>query len=131
MIGNVLVYGGGSLTTFGAEIDGNVLADGASFVLVEQTTVNGDIQLDDLAGSTSSVLNSTVDGNIQVFDNNVPLVIEDNQVGGDVQAFGNLGGVAVNGNDIDGNLKCQSNTPPPTGGNNQVNGNKENQCSGL
>ncbi|MCL4721817.1 MAG: hypothetical protein KJ041_07660, partial [Gammaproteobacteria bacterium] len=131
VLGNVRVYGGGSLTTFGADIDGNIQANGASFVLVEQTAVNGDIQLDDMAGSAGSVINSTVDGNIQVFDNDVPLVIRDNLVGGDVQAFGNQGGVAINDNDINGNLQCQGNTPPPTGGNNQVNGNKENQCSGL
>lgn len=131
VIGNVRVSDGGSLTAIGATIDGNIQADGADFVAVDQTQVNGDIQLEELAGSNSNVSNSTVGGSIQLTGNEVALLIEDNQVGSDIQAFSNEGSLEIRDNIVDGNLQCQSNDPAPTGGNNQVDGNKEDQCAGL
>lgn len=131
VIGNVLVSDGGSLTTNGAQIEGSIQADEADFVLIDQTSVTGDIQLEELEDGASAVTNSTVNGNIQLIGNNVSLLIDDNQVAGDIQAFDNEGDLEIRDNIVDGNLQCQGNNPAPTGGNNQVNGNKEDQCAGL
>ena len=55
----------------------------------------------------------------------------DSFVNGDVQMFQNTGGVRVARNRIDGNLQCKENRPAPTGGGNVVQGNKEDQCARL
>ena len=131
VIGNVHVYPGGALVATGASIDGSIQAEGAIDVNVDQTRVNGSIQLDNLVGEYSSITRSRVGGSIQLVSNRSELVVDDNDVNADVQAFGNSGGVDITNNVIDGNLQCKSNRPAPTGGFNQVAGNKEDQCASL
>jgi len=131
VIGNVHVYPGGTLTAFRASIDGSIQAEGAIDVLVDESRVNGNIQLDNLVGDQSTITRSVVGGSIQMVSNLSTLVVDDNDVNADVQAFGNAGGVDITNNVIDGNLQCKSNSPAPTGGFNQVQGNKEDQCANL
>lgn len=136
--GNVLVYFGGGLTTIGARIDGNIQAQNAVSVTVKDNTyVDGDIQLENLRGSSpSSITSSTVKGNIQLKSNSPSLSVVSNNVDGDVQVFSNGNGnesspLFISNNTIDGNLQCKDNNPAPTGGNNRVSGNKEDQCRRL
>jgi len=131
VIGNVHVYPGGLLVANGASIDGSIQAEGAVDVLVDQSTVNGSIQLDNLVGDLSSITRSVVGGSIQLVSNRSELVVDDNDVNADVQAFSNSGGVDITNNVIDGNLQCKTNQPAPTGGFNRVAGNKEDQCANL
>ena len=44
--GNVDLYSGGSLVAIGAEIDGNILADDADFVDLQNTQVDGKVVTD-------------------------------------------------------------------------------------
>jgi len=132
VIGNVHLYAGGSLVTRGAtRIDGSIQAENADFVDLAGTHVNGSIQLDDLVGDRSIILDSSIGGSIQLTGNRSRLEVLGNTVTADVQAFSNTGGVFIADNVIDGNLQCKSNDPPPAGGNNRVQGNKEDQCANL
>ena len=80
---------------------------------------------------SAQVIDTRLDGDIQMEDNRDPLLITDNTVGGNIQIEDNAGGVEISGNTVDGNLECENNQPAPTGGNNTVRGDKEDQCSGL
>jgi len=129
--GNVLLYSGGLLIARDARIDGNIQGERADFIDVENVTVIGNIQLDDLVGDLSQVRASSVDGSIQLNGNRGVLEIVDNVIDADVQAFSNTGGVLIADNVIGGNLQCKTNSPAPVGGNNLVYGNKEDQCADL
>jgi len=83
--GNVLVYSGGRLTTLGAQIEGNLQAKDAVSVAVEPNTfVDGDIQLENLSG-TSRINYSDVTGSIQVKYNRQAVTVDYNTVNGDIQ----------------------------------------------
>lgn len=129
--GNVLLYSGGSLVARNVNVIGNIQAERANFVDVDQSRVNGDVQLDELVGDLSRVQRTAVGGSIQLVANRSRLEVLDNEVGADVQTFSNTGGVVIADNSIDGNLQCKSNVPAPAGGNNVVQGNKEDQCADL
>lgn len=132
VIGNVLLYAGGSLVARnGVRIDGNIQAERSDFVDVTDSFVNGSIQLDDMVGDRSVIERTRVGGSIQLMGNRSRLEVLDNDVNADVQAFSNLGGVVIAGNDVDGNLQCKENVPAPAGGDNLVQGNKEDQCANL
>lgn len=129
--GNVHLYAGGSLLARNARIDGNIQAENAFEIDVSDSEIGGSIQLDDLVGDVTVIVNNRVDGSIQLKSNRSRLDVVDNVVGADIQAFGNTGGVDISGNAVDGNLQCKENAPAPTGGNNDVQGNKEDQCADL
>jgi hypothetical protein len=127
----VLVYSGGTLTSTGARIDGNIQAKNANTLTVKSSDVKSEIQAKYLRGAPTNIENNTVDGSIQLESNRRSIAVRANIVGGDVQAFSNTGGLVITRNRIDGNLQCKSNRPAPTGGWNQVSGNKEDQCRRL
>lgn len=131
VIGNVHLYAGGSLIARGARIGGNIQAENSDFIDVDESEIDGSIQLDDLVGDLSRVTRSEIGGSIQLKDNRSRLELDDNDVGADIQAFSNSGGVVITDNVVDGNLQCKTNSPAPAGGNNRVSGNKEDQCSNL
>jgi hypothetical protein len=131
VIGNVLLYAGGSLVARGAHIDGNIQAEGADFVDVANSRVEGNIQLDDLVGGASAIGLVRVGGSIQLNGNRAGITVLNNIVGSDVQAFSNTGGLDITDNTIDGNLQCKENVPAPTGSGNLVSGNSEDQCASL
>lgn len=121
----------GTLRVLGAKIDGSIQVAGGSSVTVRNSQVNGNIQLENLAGAGSLVLDNKVGGSVQMKQNRKYLDVRRNTVDADVQAFSNTGGVNIQRNVIGGNLQCKSNVPAPTGGYNQVSGNKEDQCRRL
>jgi hypothetical protein len=130
--GNVLLEDAGDLLADAATIIGNVQTDGAERVRLYVTTVNGDVQLTGVDGtSRSEVLDSVIGGTLNIENNSAEFLLEGNLVNSDLKANVNSGGVTIRDNDIGGNLQCQGNAPPPTGENNVVDGNKEDQCENL
>lgn len=116
--GNVLVYSGGRLTTNRARIDGNIQAkDAISVTVMNSTTVDGDIQLENLRSASSAVTDSTVLGNIQLKTNRQAVTVERNEVDGDIQ-FENLRTFAISDksfvkdNTVKGNIQLKSNYLP-------------------
>jgi hypothetical protein len=124
--GNVLVYSGGSLTTIGARIDGNIQAkDAVSVTVGNNTYVDGDIQLENLRGATSSsVTNSSVMGNIQLKSNRQSVTVEKNEVDGDIQLEGlrSTTEAPITHNKVKGNIQLKSNYLPLSVESNTVDG---------
>lgn len=128
--GNVLVGQRARLTVVGADISGNIQDDNSNAGAVEVRNSSTDnIQLD--SGTSLTVRNTLVDGDLQFEQNRGPLVAHGNDINGNLQVNQNSGGATITTNRIDGNLQCQSNSPAPTGGDNVVNGSAEGQCSDL
>lgn len=130
--GNVKVSGSGAvLITGGARIDGNVQADdgGARYVRVRGSTVLGDVQVK--SGGRVVVRQTTVDGDIQLDSNRGQMTVRANNVDGDIQVFANSALAEIRNNDVGGNLQCKGNSPSPVGNGNKVSGNKEDQCRSL
>lgn len=128
--GTILVERNAALFASRVVVIGNVQAEGARNVQVYgRSRVGGSVQIGQ--GGAARVLNSIVDGSIQLTSNTRALEVSNNTVGADVQAFSNTGGVEISDNAIDGNLQCKSNRPAPTGGGNTVQGAKEDQCRSL
>ena len=100
-------------------------------VIVDDNEVTGSVQLEDVAGGTSGVYRSAVNGSVQLKGNATGIEVLDSTIGADVQVFENTGGVLIENNVVDGNLQCKENDPEPIGGGNQVSGNKEDQCADL
>lgn len=85
-------------------VDGNIQVKRRAFALVEGSTIDGDLQVEERGASLEAR------GNFQVFKNS--------------------GGVELVSNWIRQNLQCKENCPAPFGGGN-VAGEKEDQCARL
>ena len=132
--GSVKLKAGASLLATSAIIKGSVQDEesGVERVRLSFTDVDGDVQLEEVAGArVSRIVDSAVGGSVQLEFNSAAFVVKDNDIGSDLQANNNTGGIEITGKDIDGNLQCQDNDPAPTGGGNTVGGSAENQCEGL
>lgn len=129
--GSVYVYSGGSLSANDVTVIGNVQAENAFEVAVQNSEINGSVQLDNLVGDVSRIAGNTIGGSVQLDSNRTNLEVADNIVNADIQAFSNTGGLTLSSNSIDGNLQCKSNDPGPVGGGNVVQGNAEDQCASL
>ncbi len=128
--GTIKVERAATLNASRVVVIGNVQAEGATSVALRNgSRIGGSVQL--VQGGGATIVNSIVDGSIQLESNRAALRVLNNDVNSDVQAFQNRGGVEIGDNRIDGNLQCKSNTPAPTGGGNIVQGNKEDQCRSL
>ncbi|MCD0452750.1 hypothetical protein LO762_26730 [Actinocorallia sp. API 0066] len=73
---------------------------------------------------------SYVDGSIQLVRGRQAVLVR-TTVNGDIQLFNNRARQQVSSNRVDGNLQCKANSPRPHGGANRVKGNKEDQCRRL
>lgn len=128
--GTITVQNGATLIASRVVVIGNVQGENARLVsVVRKSRVGGSVQVKQ--GRRAKVINSEIDGSIQLESNSGALRVSGNTVGADVQAFQNKGGVEIEDNDIDGNLQCKENKPAPVGGGNRVQGNKEDQCRRL
>jgi cytoskeletal protein CcmA (bactofilin family) len=130
--GDVKVQGSGAvLITGGARIDGNVQAeDGrARYVRVRGSSVLGNVQVK--SGGRVVVRQTTVAGNIQVDRNRGQITVLGNTVDGDIQLFTNSARAEIRNNHVGGNLQCKQNSPSPVGSGNQVAGAKEDQCRSM
>ena len=129
--GDIKIFAGGSLIAVGAVIDGNIKADTADFIDLQNTEVNGKVDLKEMVGDISSIRDSTIDGDLKLDKNRSRLELLRNYIDKNLRVSKNSGGVVITDNVIDGHLHCDKNTPKPEGGNNMVSGNKKDQCSGL
>jgi len=123
--GNISLFAGGSLVAIDAVIDGNIKADTADFIDLQNSEVDGNVSLDEMVGDISYIRDSTIDGNVKLNKNRSRLELHRNYIDSNLQAFENSGGVVIIDNVIDGNLLCDNNSPAPDVGN------KKNQCSGF
>jgi hypothetical protein len=106
---------------------GNVQAENARRVVVAANSrVGGSVQA--VQGGRVRVVDSRINADILVDENDRLNKINRNRVGGNIQAFQNKGGVRIYNNRVNGNLQCKANRPRPVGARNVVQGNKEDQC---
>jgi len=130
VMGNIKIQNGATLIAQRIRVNGNIQADGASYVeVLAGSSVGGNIQLKQ--GGSARVEDLNINGDIQIESNYGTFSILRNWVGGNIQVFQNSGDASITSNMVNGNLQCKENTPAPTGGNNVVQGNKEDQCAGL
>jgi hypothetical protein len=146
---NVTVVPGNFCFVFGATVLGNVQANGAQQIGIDNSAVHGDVQANGVT-QNGWVCGSTIGGNVAVgnasqsgsepgswfigdaswctpqFD-----PIPGNYIGGNLTFQNNASGGFISNNDIEGNLQCGNNSPPPTGTNNAVDHNAQGQCSGM
>lgn len=130
--GTVKVERNAKLVASGIRVKGNVQSEEFRSVTLRQgSRVVGSVQLKNgLDGGLGRVANSTINGDLQFFSNEAPMVASGNTILANLQANQNTGGLLIENNRISSVLSCQANTPPPTGGNNRA-GDKEGQCARL
>jgi hypothetical protein len=109
--GTIKVGRDATLVATSVKVVGNIQAENHARVVVNGATtrVGGSIQL--VQGGSATLRNAKVKGDIQLFENDGPLVVSTNR--------------------INGNLQCKENDTEPTGGGNVVGGNAEDQCEDL
>lgn len=110
-------------------VKGNVMVHSNTKATILNSTIDGNLES---KGSFNSVIakNNTIDGNIQL-EKGKTIQLQNNRVNGNIELKENRSSIQVTANQVDGNLKCESNSKKPTGGQNRVNGDKEEQCSHL
>ncbi len=130
--GNVVLFAGGALIARGARIRGNLeAADRADFVELDRVRVDGNLNLRDLVGDSSSIERTDIRGNAVLASNRSSFELLNSDFRGNLRASGNRGGLLISGNSIDGNLACAGNSPAPTGLGNRIDGDAEGQCANL
>jgi hypothetical protein len=129
--GNVTLFSGGSLIARDVRIRGNLESRRADFVAIEDSRIDGNVDLDELVGDSSSIKSAEIDGNVSLTSNRSALEILNNEIDGNVRASRNTGGLSLSGNSIDGNLDCSGNTPAPVGIGNRVDDDIRGQCRNL
>lgn len=127
--GNIKVNTNATLHAVEVTVGGNIQAEGAAAVTVNNnSTVGGSVQIKQ--GGSATVDQVRVTGDIQLESNRGALISTFNTVGGNIQIFSNLGLATITDNRIDGNLQCKENNPAPVGGRNQA-ASYEDQCAGF
>jgi len=126
----------------GVKVYGNVQSDGAEYITLFKTEVDGNVQIKKTSGGIT-IEESLIGGNVQIEDNQIKIngnsnLILDTEIGGNLQFSKNLVtrglGHVIAGNTINGALQCFDNTPAPNNlltGPNDVTGNQDGQCSRL
>lgn len=127
--GNIFVRERASVTIDLAAVTGSLLTDGAAWLFVTGTEIDGFVQI--TGGGTVDVLGSEVIGSLRIEGSDGVVDLRENRIDGDLLALSNTGGVAVTNNTIGGDLECEDNTPSPTGEGNTVAGDNDGQCGGM
>jgi len=135
--GNVNQSGGG-LFTNNAKIGGNLQISGGGTFSIAGTTVNGDVQIQNLpAGSAQNQICGTkVKGNLTFHNNGTAVAIgttsascPGNTIGNDLQINNNLALVKVFDDTVAGNLQCQNNAS--IAGSGDTAKSLQGQCAGF
>lgn len=128
--GNISVREDGALHAHNVQVDGNIQANGAAQLTLDQGSfVEGNISI--RGSGAAEIQSAVIDGNLSLDDNRLFLNISGNTINGNMQANENSGGLSISANTIAGNLQCRRNDPPPTGSENRVEGNLQDQCAQL
>jgi Malectin domain/MBG domain (YGX type) len=137
--GNVQMNGG-NLMLIQSQVTGNVqLNGGSTFTIGPGTTINGNLQIQDLSASSlqNEVCGTTVAGNLQLQSSGTAVLIgsasglacPSNTIGGNLQVQSNTAAISIVGNTVRGNLQVQSNTADTTINGNTVNGNLQDDSN--
>lgn len=155
--GDVTVPAGNFCYLLQAIVEGDVTANKATQLGIDNSTVTGDIHATNvtkngwICGSRiggdvtidKSKLDATTDPYTWVIGDSVGAPsptncgdpgfdpVPGNFIVGDLTFDGNASGARISNNDIEGALKCVDNTPPPTGSGNQVDEANTGQCAAL
>ena len=133
--GNVQVESGGSLELSDSVVEGNVQSDEGLEITILMTEVGGDIQVKETRPQGSVLISSnTVDGSIEIEENDTVVDVTGNEVRSDLEFFENVAASAhtIANNRVGQNLECEENQPDPiAGGGNTVGGDREDQCENL
>ncbi|ABK19293.1 conserved hypothetical protein [Syntrophobacter fumaroxidans MPOB] len=121
---SVLVRGG-TFVGGNVQIDEGFAPIDVDVLLVNLSTVDGDVQPKESAGR-ARVLASRVGGNVQFVENySGPYAVRNNRIDGDLQFFKNRGRGVITGNHVKGNLQSKENSPRPIIRDNIVEGDVE------
>jgi hypothetical protein len=127
--GDVLVFAGGALIARSSRIRGDLDASRADFLDLDDVRIDGDVELQELVGDSSTIESSTIRGNVALTRNRSRFEIVDNELNRDLRASGNTGGLLIAGNSIGDDLVCSGNAPAPTLVGNRIEGEAEGQCA--
>jgi hypothetical protein len=146
---NVVVPKGNFCLLLGATVLGNVTANRAAQLSIDNSSVRGNVEAHNVTDN-GWVCGSTIGQNVDVANAAestsepgswfigdaswcVPQFdpVPGNYIGGTLNFHDNQSGGFISNNDIEKNLMCDKNTPPPTGSNNAVDGKATGQCAGL
>jgi hypothetical protein len=98
---------------------------GGAALLVQNTTVEGDVQAEKSTGRLRA-LGNKIGGNLQFVENKRgPYAIHNNRIDGDLQFFKNSGTSTIIKNRVGGNLQSKENAPRPKVRKNIVEGDLE------
>ncbi|HSC13671.1 MAG TPA: hypothetical protein VLI71_01065, partial [Gammaproteobacteria bacterium] len=89
--GDVVVFAGGSLLARSSRIRGDVDASRADFVDLDDVRIDGNVDLRELVGDSSSIESSDIRGNVVLTGNRSRFEILDNELSRDLRAVGNTG----------------------------------------
>jgi hypothetical protein len=127
--GDVLVFAGGALIARSSRIRGDLDASRADFVDLDDVRIDGDVELQELVGDSSTIESSAIGGNVALTGNRSRFEILDNELNRDLRASGNTGGLRIAGNSIGDDLVCSGNVPAPTLAGNRIAGEADGQCA--
>jgi hypothetical protein len=129
VVGDVTVGAGATLQASSLAVSGDIVAQGAAVVTVNNnSTVGGKILL--RQGGSATVDLVQVSGDLQVESYQSALSVTRNRVGGSVRAVDNRAGFIVRNNSVDGVLQCSGNLLVPISDANQA-ASLEDQCAAL
>jgi hypothetical protein len=147
---NVAVAKGNFCLVLGATVTGDVQANNALQIGIDNSSIGGNVQANNVTGN-GWVCGSTIGGNVDVGNNAANSAASPgtwfigdaswcipqfdpqpgNYVAGNLQFHNNATGGVISNTDVEANLDCHSNTPSPTGSNNAVDGSAKGQCAAL
>ena len=135
--GNVDIQGGDT-SFIDSTLVGNVSLGGGGILLVDPSTISGNLTISNLAagGGVSLICGTNIDGNVIVTGNASAVMVGEggacttNTIRGNLQVLNNTAAVSVIDNKVAGNLQCSGNTSI-SGSGNTVAGQKQNQCSSF
>lgn len=127
--GNLVVGRGATARALSITVNGNVQAEGATFVgIAGFSNVGGSVQI--VQGGGATIEGARIQGDLQFESSVAAISATGNAVGGSLQAFQNLGGLSFVNNRMNGNMQCKENRPAPLGSGNRS-PSKEDQCARL
>lgn len=127
--GSIEVGQGARLLAENVGVTGGVLSDGAAELRIGgASTIGSSVQVQ--RGALAVLSGMTVNGDLQIDAMAGPVSASGNRLTGNLQAMANRGGLSFVGNNMGGAMQCKDNLPAPTGSGN-VASQKQDQCLGL
>src|SRR5690606_19755758 len=129
--GNVRVPAGSSFFASDVRVRGNLIVNRALAVNVSSSTIDGNVNFEEVVGIASEVSDTKIDGNVILERNRTLVELLANDIRGNVEVVLNTGGVGLTANRIRGALECEGNDPAPLLLDNRVDDGANGQCAAL